>query len=96
MSFVSKLHKGMKLAGKTGRTYALSAPLIQRQNLHVWRADIASSEKEDKDQFVIKHSQPNDTLEKPWPAFRKEMDMQTRFHSARWSIRSRPAQICRA
>lgn len=84
MSFVSKLHKGMKLPGESSRTYAISAPLIQRQHPHAWTADSTSSEKEDKDQFVMKHPQLDDYPEKHWPAFRKEMDMQTRFHSARY------------
>lgn len=52
--------------------------MIQRQHPHVWRAD------SEKDQFVIKHPQPDDSPEKLWPAFRKELGMQTRFQSARY------------
>lgn len=34
--------------------------------------------------MVIKHPQPDDNPEKLWPAFQKEMDVQTCFQSARF------------
>ncbi|RHZ60779.1 hypothetical protein CDV55_105558 [Aspergillus turcosus] len=71
----------MKLIGESGRTYVLAAPLVQRRIPNVWKAYQWDNE---KDQFVIKHPQSDDSPEKGWPAFRKEMEMQRLFRPAKF------------
>ncbi|EAW16894.1 putative protein kinase [Aspergillus fischeri NRRL 181] len=81
MAYTSLLHKGMKLLGESGRTYIVIAPLVQRSFPNVWKAHHWNNE---KDQFVIKHPQSDDSPEKGWPAFRKEMEMQRLFQPAKF------------
>jgi hypothetical protein len=81
MASAPLLQKGIKLIGESGRTYFLTAPLVQRRIPNVWKANQWNNE---NNQFVIKHPQSGDSPEKGWPAFRKEMEMQRLFQSAKF------------